>query len=200
MFTVDVKPQHNNNKNPVGKGTNNTYQFKEGNSGLVGYSTLYDVVVLALDLRHLLRDIPTLCNLVSYKRWPYQFLALGKCRYILRSECVSKPSVYISKQFLIFVFAIGVKVGSKKKPQKLTKLSPRSQRSQPRHLVEKRIALKDTTSDSQVNINFPNRWSPASLTFNIYFYLFLYIYIRFREYTSNRHNISVAMDPHGMLK
>ena len=29
----------------------------------------------------------------------------------------------------------------------------------------------DTTSDSQVNSNFPNRWSPVSLTFNNYFYL-----------------------------
>ena len=30
---------------------------------------------------------------------------------------------------------------------------------------------------------------------------FKYIYMRrFREYTSNRHNISVALDPHGMLK
>ena len=32
-------------------------------------------------------------------------------------------------------------------------------------------------NDSQVNSNFPNRWSPASLTFNNYFYLFLYLYI-----------------------
>ena len=35
----------------------------------------------------------------------------------------------------------------------------------------------DTTSDSQVNSNFPQRWSPASLAFNNYFYLFLYLYI-----------------------
>ena len=35
----------------------------------------------------------------------------------------------------------------------------------------------DITSDSQVNSNFPNRWSPACLTFNNYFYLFLYLYI-----------------------
>ena len=45
----------------------------------------------------------------------------------------------------------------------------------------KRTAQKDitidTTSDSQVNSNFPNRWSPASLTINNYFYLFLYLYI-----------------------
>ena len=66
----------------------------------------------------------------------------------------------------------------KKNPQKLTQLSSRSH---PRHLVGKRTAQKDitidTTSDSQVNSNFPNRWSPASLTFINYFYLFLYLYI-----------------------
>ena len=37
-------------------------------------------------------------------------------------------------------------------------------------------ATKDTTNDSQVNSYFPYRWSPASLTINIYFYLFLYLY------------------------
>ena len=66
----------------------------------------------------------------------------------------------------------------KETPQKLTQLSSRSH---PRHLVGKRTAQKDitidTTSDSQVNSSFPNRWSPASLTFNNYFYLFLYLYI-----------------------
>ena len=66
----------------------------------------------------------------------------------------------------------------KENPQKLTQLSSRSH---PRHLVGKRTAQKDitidTTSDIQVNSNFPNRWSPASLTFNNYFYLFLYLYI-----------------------
>ena len=63
----------------------------------------------------------------------------------------------------------------KENPQKLTQLNSRSH---PRHLVGKRTAQKDitidTTSDSQVNSNFPNRWSPASLTFNNYFYLSLY--------------------------
>ena len=48
-----------------------------------------------------------------------------------------------------------------------------SSRSHPRHLVGKRTAQKDitidTTSDSKVNSNFPNKWSPASLTFNNYF-------------------------------
>ena len=66
----------------------------------------------------------------------------------------------------------------KENPQKLTQLSSKSH---PRHLVGKRTAQKDstidTTSDSQVNSNFPNKWSPASLTFNNYFYLFLYLYI-----------------------
>ena len=66
----------------------------------------------------------------------------------------------------------------KETPQKLTQLSSRSH---PRHLVGKRTAQKDTiidiTSDSQVNSNFPYRWSPASLTFNNYFYRFLYLYI-----------------------
>ena len=66
----------------------------------------------------------------------------------------------------------------KENPQKLTQLSSRSH---PRHLVGKRTAQKDTiidiTSDRQVNSNFPYRWSPASLTFNNYFYRFLYLYI-----------------------
>ena len=50
-----------------------------------------------------------------------------------------------------------------------------------RHFVGKTTAQKDTiidtTSDSQVNSNFPYRWSSPSLTFNNYFYLFLYLYI-----------------------
>ena len=61
---------------------------------------------------------------------------------------------------------------------KLTQLSPRSH---PRHLLGKGTAQKDTiidtTSDSQVNNNFPYRWSRASLTLNNYFYLFLYLYM-----------------------
>ena len=55
----------------------------------------------------------------------------------------------------------------KENPQKPTQLSSRSH---PRHLVGKKDSTKDTiidiTSDSQVNSNFPNRWSQASLTFN----------------------------------
>ena len=71
-----------------------------------------------------------------------------------------------------------IKRVGRKNPQKLTQLSSRSH---PRYLVGKRTAQKDTiidiTSDSQVNSNFPYRWSPASLTFNNYFYLFLYLNI-----------------------
>ena len=66
----------------------------------------------------------------------------------------------------------------KENPQKLTELSLRSH---PRHLVGKRTAQKDATkditNDSQLNSYFPYRWSLASLTTNIYFYLFLYLYI-----------------------
>ena len=66
----------------------------------------------------------------------------------------------------------------KENSQKLTQLSSRSH---PRHLVGKRTAQKDTiidiTSDSQVNSNFPCRWSTASLTFNNYFLpIFIFIY------------------------
>ena len=75
------------------------------------------------------------------------------------------------------IYVVYKKVG-RKNPQKLTQFSSRSN---PRHLVGKRTAQKDTiidiTSDSQVNSNFQYRWSPASLTFNNYFYLFLYLYI-----------------------
>ena len=66
----------------------------------------------------------------------------------------------------------------KEHPQKLTQFSSRSH---PRHLVGKRTSQKhtiiDITSDSQVNSSFAYRWSPASLTFNNYFYLFfIYVY------------------------
>ena len=57
----------------------------------------------------------------------------------------------------------------KKTLKKLTHLSPR-------RTAQKDIII-DPTSNSQVNSNFPHRWSPASLTFNNYFYLVLYLYI-----------------------
>ena len=52
-----------------------------------------------------------------------------------------------------------------------------------------KTAQKDTTkdiaSDSQVNSSFPHRWSPANLTFNIFFYLFLYLYMTRRTINNN---------------
>ena len=44
-------------------------------------------------------------------------------------------------------------------------------------MTAQKDTIIDITSDSQVNNNFPYRWSPASLTFNIYFYRFVYLYI-----------------------
>ena len=73
-------------------------------------------------------------------------------------------------------------------PQKLTHLSSRSH---PTHLVGKRTAQKNTiidiTGDSQVNNNFPYRWSPASLILNNYFGLF-FIFI----YNENNHKYQRA--------
>ena len=55
----------------------------------------------------------------------------------------------------------------------------------------KRTAQKNTiiniAGDSQVNSNFPYWWSPASLTFNNYFYLFLYLYITRLTIINNAH-------------
>ena len=88
--------------------------------------------------------------------------------------------------FVILNLIIYFSKSRKENPQKLTQLSSRSH---PRHLVGKRTAQKDTiidiTSDSQVNRNFPNRWSPASLTLNNYFYLFLYLYIKYITINNN---------------
>ena len=102
-------------------------------------------------------------------------LSLGFLSLLCLSVYVLLQGRKIEIKFLPLVFLYKSR---KETPQKLTQLSSRSH---PRHLVGKRTAQKDitidTTSDSQVNSNFPNRWSPASLTFNNYFYLFLYFYI-----------------------
>ena len=94
---------------------------------------------------------------------------------LLTTGYVTAQTIYI----ICFSVYLNKHLKSRKEnPQKLTQLNSRSH---PRHLVGKRTAQKDTiidiTSDSQVNSSFPNRWSPASLTFNNYFYLFLYLYI-----------------------
>ena len=74
-------------------------------------------------------------------------------------------NVKLSDHFWASPATIGGLLKSRKEnPQKLTQLSSRSH---PRHLVGKRTAQKDTiidiASDSQVNSNFTNRWSPARL-------------------------------------
>ena len=96
---------------------------------------------------------------------PYMYIVVFTFLYHLCKRSDDKRCVILCKS-------------RKENPQKLTHLSSRSY---PRHLVGKRTAQKDTiidiTSDSQVNSNFPYRWSPASLTFNNYFYLFLDLYI-----------------------
>ena len=74
---------------------------------------------------------------------------------------------------------IGNLKSRKKNPQKLTQLSSRSH---PRHLVGKRTAqkdaIKDITSDSQVNRYFPYRWSPARLPIkHLFLPIFIFIYI-----------------------
>ena len=103
---------------------------------------------------------------------------------VLSSEYfVSSEDFYVSDRNILIpgrfhTKTYGISKSRKETPQKLTQLSSRSH---PRHLVGKKTAQKDITiditSDSQVNSNFPNRWSPASLTFYNYFYLFLYLYL-----------------------
>ena len=129
-------------------------------------------------------------HLVIFWRCLKCFLRFPSCNIIhSRTERVSQTSPYLQvpkagthpsqslKKRNLFKFFCA-SLSRKETPQKLTQLSSRSH---PRHLVGKRTAQKDTikdiTSDSQVNSNFPDRWSPASLTFNNYFYLFLYLYI-----------------------
>ena len=46
-----------------------------------------------------------------------------------------------------------------------------------RNRTAQKDTIKDIISDSQVNSYFPYRWSSASLTLNVRFYLFLYLYI-----------------------
>ena len=105
-------------------------------------------------------DSPSDTSCTIEDRW---FHSMYQCREILQ-----KPTVY-------FFY---ISKSRKENPQKLTQLSSRSH---PRHLVGKRTAQKDitidTTSDSQAISNLPNRRSPASLTFNNYFYLFCCLYI-----------------------
>ena len=64
--------------------------------------------------------------------------------------------------------------------------------------MRKRTAQKDTIfTDSQVNSNFPYRWSPASLTFNIYFYLFFfYLYMTRKTINNNTLHLKSPKNQH----
>ena len=112
-------------------------------------------------------------KIIGNNDFPYQFKKI-----IVRYKKIGYNVDVLRQTACLVVNPIKVNKSRKENPQKRTQLSSRSH---PRHLVGKRTAQKDitidTTSDSQVNSNFPNRWSPASLTFNNYFYLFLYLYI-----------------------
>ena len=127
----------------------------------------------------------SLCNQLSLE-FPRHLFYILHSHYAQSEHIHQIRSILIKKKSKISFFHMFYRFGSllfkyksrKENPQKLTQLSSRSH---PRHLVGKITAQKDTiidiTSESQVNSNFPYRWSPASLTFNNYFYLFLYLYI-----------------------
>ena len=109
--------------------------------------------------------------------------------FIKQSEALIPP--YYSKPTFISTMCSSFPHKSRKEnPQKLTQLSPRFH---PRHLVGKRTAqkdaIKDFTSDSQVNSYFPYRLSLASLTINIYFYIFLYLYITKKTINNGTQNL-----------
>ena len=126
-----------------------------------------------------------LCSNATYgtSRCSYNILILinkGRCCFVSnRCESLRIQAILSCGFFTVIISTQLNNFKSRKEyPQKLTQLGPRSHQ---RHLMGKRTAqrdtIKDITSDSQVNNYFPYRWSPASLTFNIYFYLFLYLYI-----------------------
>ena len=105
--------------------------------------------------------------------------AFGSLWYEKESDCTNNRTVTILLEYnLLFERLFDVDKSRKENPQKLTQLSSRSH---PRHLVGKRTAQKDTIidipSDSQVNSNVPNRWSPASLPFITTIFTYFYIYI-----------------------
>ena len=116
-----------------------------------------------------------------FKVWSYQCFVQLSLLYDLLVICKNERLINPVTLFPLFIQSLMCLQNFKSRkenPQKLTQLSSRSH---PRHLMGKRTEQKDTiidiSSDSQVNSNFPYRWSPASLTFNNCFYLFLYLYI-----------------------
>ena len=123
------------------------------------------LIPTALKAYQAFRNVLDYCSCMSTTPYLLHFCL----PFVIANQCQFLQECTANFQYL--------KVKSRKEnPQKLTQLSSRSH---PRHLVGKKTAQKDTiidiTSDSQVNGNFPYRWSPASLTFNNYFtYFFIY--------------------------
>ena len=123
---------------------------------------------------------------------------------ILSKGYVKTSHVYLHDQSLYRFWCSEVKNAflslqaryGKSRKEKLTQLSSRSH---PRHLVGKRTAQKDTitdtTSDSQVNSNFPYRWSAASLTYNNYFFsIFIFIY-NVNNHKQQRATFKITKEP-----
>ena len=109
-------------------------------------------VLYASPLLHRVRQL-------IYSRRPPQEAQSARYQYnSLRAFlCPSYRSDFL-ELFSEFAPCFAMYESRKENPQKLTQVSSRSH---PRHLVGKRTAQKDitidTTSDSQVNSNFPNR-------------------------------------------
>ena len=61
-------------------------------------------------------------------------------------------------------------------------------------------AIKDITSDSQVNSYFPYRWSPASLTFLKHVFLPIFIFIYNKNNGKYRHSNFIAGRPKAALQ
>ena len=129
---------------------------------------------------HFKRKGHTPANILVQPVEKITYIANSTSRFktIKKHETELKCIQRLQTPYPLVLMTIYIMKSRKENPQKLTQLSSRSH---PRHLVGKRTAQKDitidTTGDSQVNSNFPNKWSPASLTFNNYFYLFLYLCI-----------------------
>ena len=128
------------------------------------------------------------CRYYKYQKFLPYMCQIDVYTYFIRTTPTVNPfqlhrlqSSDVETIFLKLVsvtWSMGYLKSRRDNPQKLTQLSPRSH---PRHLIGKRTvqkdAIKDITSDGQMNSYIPYRWSPASLTINIYFYLVLYSYI-----------------------
>ena len=135
-------------------------------------------------------NVPLYNVLISSARAPS--VLSGKCFYGLinkeGTDYQKSTTEYETRPGKLKEFRYAkVRVG-KKNPQKLIHLSPR-------HVVGKRTAQKDTikdnTNDSQVNRCFLYRWSSASLTLNIIFFLSISLFIYNKNNDKQRRTLSL---------